>query len=78
MPKFSIIVPVYNSEATLERCLLSLQNQSYTDFQVLMIENGSCDASLSIGGSFSQGDPRFHLISLERNCGPSGARNTGL
>lgn len=78
MPKFSIIVPVYNSEATLERCLLSLQNQSYTDFQVLMIENGSCDASLSIGASFSQGDPRFHLISLERNCGPSGARNTGL
>lgn len=78
MPKFSVIVPVYNSQATLERCLDSLQKQGYSDFQVLMVENGSRDASADICARFSSVDSRFHLISLETNCGPSGARNAGL
>lgn len=78
MPKFSIIIPVYNSEVTLERCLNSLQRQSFNDFQVLMIENGSCDASLDICAKFSLADSRFLLIPLDANCGPSGARNAGL
>ena len=41
MPKFSVIVPIYNVEAYLERCLNSLKNQTFTDFEVLCVNDGS-------------------------------------
>ncbi len=78
MAVFSIIVPVYNSEATLERCLHSLQMQSFGDFQAILVENGSKDASADLCRRFSQEDSRFELLSMSTNCGPSGARNAGL
>lgn len=78
MPTFSIIVPVYNAEKTLHRCLNSLREQTDADCEILMIENGSQDASNNICQEFAATDERFRLFSCESNCGPSGARNIGL
>jgi glycosyltransferase involved in cell wall biosynthesis len=76
-PVISIIIPVYDSERYLTRCLQSLVNQSYADFEVLMIDDGSVDGSAAICRSFEQADPRFHLIEITHS-GASVARNTGL
>lgn len=78
MPAFSIIVPIYNAEKTLRRCLDSLLAQNYQDFEVLMIENGSGDSSGAICREYLAEDPCFILQACEDNKGPSGARNIGL
>lgn len=78
MPAFSVIIPIHNAEKTLNRCLHSLQNQTDSDFEVLMVENGSNDASVSICQQYVTTDARFHLFVLEDKCGPSIARNKGL
>ena len=78
MPTFSIIVPVYNAEKTLYKCLDSLCAQTYADFEVHLIENGSGDASRTICCKYAEKDKRFHLHISEENCGPSGARNIGI
>ena len=78
MPAFSVIVPVYNAEKTLRKCLDTLRTQTERDFEILMVENGSFDASNSICREFAAADDRFVLIEMLGNCGPSGARNAGL
>ena len=78
MPIFSIIVPVYNAEKTLRKCLDSLRTQTYTDFEVHMVENGSQDSSYAICREYAEEDSRFLLHASKENCGPSGARNIGL
>ena len=78
MPLFSIIVPVHNGENTLIQCLDSLKEQTETDFEVLIAENGSCDRSVSICKDYAQKDSRFHLFTLGNCDGPSTGRNCGL
>ena len=78
MPAFSIIVPVYNAEKTLRKCLESIRSQTCPDFEVLMVENGSKDTSNAICREYAAMDSRFVLFACETNCGPSGARNIGL
>lgn len=78
MPAFSVIVPVYNAEKNLHRCLESLRHQRFSNFEVLMIENGSADKSNAICREYATRDNRFVLHTLSQNCGPSIARNTGL
>lgn len=78
MPTFSIIIPIYNAEKTLRRCLDSLLAQTYRDFEALMIENGSGDSSNAICREYAAKDSRFILHACEDNKGPSGARNIGL
>lgn len=78
MPLFSIIIPVYNAEKTLSRCLISILAQTEVDFEILLIENGSGDSSGEICGKFAAADSRVKLHIRETNCGPSGARNIGL
>ena len=78
MPTFSIIIPVYNAEKTLRRCLDSLLAQSFRDFEVLMVENGSMDGSNALCREYAANDPRFVLYASRENRGPSGARNSGL
>lgn len=78
MPTFSIIVPAYNAEKTLHKCLDSLCAQTSTDFEVLLVENGSADSSRSICCEYVKKDSRFILHANDVNCGPSGARNIGL
>ena len=73
----SVIVPVYNVEDYLEECLESIQCQTYTDIEVILVNDGSRDGSKEICERYCQQDPRFHLINQE-NRGLSGARNRGM
>lgn len=75
--KFSIIVPVYNVEKYLEKCLDSLVNQTYKNYEVILINDGSTDRSKNICEKITNKNNNFILINQE-NKGLSGARNTGL
>ncbi|MCF0215414.1 MAG: glycosyltransferase family 2 protein [Fibrobacteraceae bacterium] len=77
MPKVSVIIPIYNTEDYLEDCLQSVQDQSLSDFEVIMINDGSTDASSSIAKKWLTQDDRFKLFETE-NHGPAKARNLGL
>lgn len=78
MPFFSIIVPIYNAEKSLRKCLQSLLVQTEPDFEVFMVDNGSSDGSNDICREYAGKDGRFILTEMPVNCGPSGARNAGL
>ena len=73
----SVIVPVYNVEEYLEECLDSLKNQRFTDFEVILVNDGSKDNSQAICELYCEQDSRFHLINQE-NQGQSAARNRGV
>ncbi|MBF0787147.1 MULTISPECIES: SP_1767 family glycosyltransferase [unclassified Streptococcus] len=73
----SIIVPVYNVERYLKRCLDSLVKQTYVDFELLLINDGSTDNSALICEEYARTDSRIRVIHQE-NAGPSAARNRGL
>ena len=76
-PLISVIVPVYNVEKYVGRCLNSIIHQSYTNLEIIVINDGSTDKSLSVCEEFAAKDNRIMLITQE-NRGLSGARNTGL
>ena len=73
----SVIVPVYNVETYLEECLDSIQNQTYTDLEVILVNDGSTDGSKAICERYCKENRRFHLLNQE-NQGLSAARNTGV
>lgn len=73
----SIIIPVYNVEKYIEKCLQSILSQTYSDFEVLLINDGSTDSSCQICQKWAKKDVRFKVITKE-NGGPSSARNLGL
>ncbi|UKI46586.1 MAG: glycosyltransferase [Phocaeicola vulgatus] len=75
--KVSIIIPVYNVESYLVPCLQSVSQQSFTDFEVWLIDDGSKDRSAEICDSFVSQDPRFHVVH-KQNGGVSTARNLGI
>lgn len=75
--KISIIVPIYNSEDKLERCINSILSQSYKDIEIILINDGSTDESLKICEEFKNKDKRIILID-KKNAGVSAARNCGL
>ena len=73
----SIVIPVYNAEKYLGGCLNSIQNQTYKNFEVILVNDGSIDNSESICKSFVEADTRFRYY-LKGNGGASSARNFGL
>lgn len=77
MPLLSIIVPIYNSEMYLKKCLTSICKQTYYNLEIILVDDGSNDNSLKICNSFAERDKRIKVIS-QSNCGASAARNTGL
>ena len=77
METISVIVPVYNAEKWLRDALASLQSQTYTDFEVILVDDGSNDGSAAICKEYCEDDPRFRLIS-QSNAGVSAARNAGI
>ncbi len=77
MSKISVIVPVYNVKDYLRKCLDSLKNQTFKDFEAILVNDGSTDGSLDILNEYANLDSRFIVINQE-NKGLSGARNTGL
>jgi len=73
----SIVIPVYNAEQYLARCLDSIQNSTCQDFQVILVNDGSTDQSLSICRAYSEKDTRIKVLTQE-NRGVSSARNAGI
>ena len=73
----SIIVPVYNAEAYLDRCIKSILNQTHRDFELILVDDGSTDSSIDICYKYAQKDSRIIVIS-QQNSGPGIARNRGL
>ena len=73
----SIIVPVYNSEAYLDKCIKSIQCQTYSDFELILVDDGSADNSLAICNKYASVDKRIKVIH-KLNGGLSDARNAGL
>lgn len=76
-PMVSIIVPIYNAEQYLRRCVDSILNQEYTDFELLLVNDGSTDASGDICEEYGDRDPRVIVIQKE-NTGVSDSRNRAL
>lgn len=77
MPKISIIVPVYNVEEYLEKCIDSILNQIFKDFELILVNDGSTDNSLDICKRYKSIDDRICIID-KKNGGLSSARNAGL
>lgn len=77
MPTVSIIIPVYNAKKTLNRCIDSVLNQEYTDFELILVNDGSKDESASICDEYAAKDARVKVIHKE-NSGVSDTRNTGI
>lgn len=73
----SIIVPLYNSETTIERCIKSILRQSYKYIEVIIVNDGSSDKSFNICKDYCSKDNRIKLFSQE-NSGASAARNNGI
>jgi glycosyltransferase involved in cell wall biosynthesis len=77
IPKLSVIIPVYNSESRLNVALNSLFQQTFRDFEVILVDDGSTDKSSVICQDYAQKDSRFRVIN-QKNGGVSKARNRGI
>lgn len=78
MAAISIIVPIYNVEKYLEKCLESLATQTFEDIEIICINDASTDLSESIAANYVSKDRRFRLINHKRNMGTSQARKHGV
>ena len=76
--KVSIVVPVYNSEKTLVKCLDSILNQTYKNIEVLCINDGSIDSSLKILNEYQKKDKRIIILNQKQNRGVSYTKNHGI
>lgn len=77
MPKISVIVPIFNMQKCMQRCIDSVLAQSYTDFEVLLVDDGSTDCSGIICEEYAQMDSRVRVFH-KPNGGLSSARNCGM
>ncbi len=78
MPKVSVVMAVYNGEAFLSEAIASIMTQTLADFEFLIVDDGSQDASAQIVQDCQQRDERIRLLQLERNMGMADARNRGI
>lgn len=76
-PLISVIIPVYNSESTIRKCLESLMHQTYTNYEILIVDDGSTDKSLDICKEVCHHSNNVHIFHKE-NGGSASARNLGL
>ena len=76
-PKISVVIPVFNVESNIQKCIKSIQYQSYSNWELILIDDGSSDNSGKICDKLSNGDSRIIVFHIE-NSGPSYARNFGL
>lgn len=77
MALISIIVPVYNTEKYIERCIESILQQTFSDYNLFLVDDGSTDRGGEICDEYACRDNRIHVIH-QKNLGPSAARNTGI
>ena len=78
MPGISVIVPVYQAEKFLKDCVESVVRQSYSDWELLLIDDGCTDRSPAICDACAAEDSRVRVFHKAKNAGVSEARNTGL
>lgn len=78
MPIISVIMPVYNAENYIRETIESIINQSYKDFELLILNDNSSDNSLGIIKQFQEKDSRIIVINKEKNVGPANLRNEGF
>lgn len=74
---FSIIIPVYNAERSVQMCLRSILDQTFRDFEIVAVDDSSTDDSLPVLKTYSAMDPRIRVLSIPHG-GPGAARNAGL
>lgn len=77
-PIISVIIPVYNAQNYLPECLDSVKNQSFLNFEVLLVDDCSSDDSLTVCEKYAAGDQRFKIFRHSVNRGPGAARNTAI
>ena len=75
MPTISVIVPAYNAESTIHETIMSVLNQSFSDFELIVVNDGSTDNTIDVVSKIN--DERISIISFP-NKGPSAARNRGI
>jgi len=78
IPKVSVIVPIYNSELYLDKCIQSIISQTYQDFEIILVNDGSVDASPAICDNYETLYPNIVKVIHQRNQGIAQARNFGL
>ena len=78
LPLVSIITPTYNSEQFIAQTIQSVQEQSYSNWELIIVDDGSHDSTKEAITAFCKEDSRIQLYSLEANSGPAIARNTGI
>jgi teichuronic acid biosynthesis glycosyltransferase TuaG len=74
----SIITPSYNSEKFISETIKSVQNQTYSNWEMIIVDDCSCDKTVEIIQNFMEDDHRIYLIQLYKNSGPAKARNFGI
>lgn len=78
MPSISVIVPVYQAEKFLHRCLDSMARQTFSDWELLLVDDGSTDGSPALCDQFAAKDSRVRVFHRKKNQGVSEARNLGI
>ncbi len=78
MPEISIIIPVYNTEAHIETCIKSILEQTFTDFECIIVDDGSTDNAIALVKAMTGEDDRFKVFQHTQNRGQGIARNTGI
>lgn len=78
MPLVSVVMPVYNGEKFLAEAIDSILTQTFADFEFIIVDDASEDASAEIIRAYEKADDRIQVVSLEENCGDGGARNAGI
>lgn len=78
MPKISVIIPIYNVERYLGRCLDSVCSQTFNDIEIICVNDCSPDNSAQILQEYAERDKRIKIVNREKNGGLSAARNTGF
>ncbi|MCB9844779.1 MAG: glycosyltransferase family 2 protein [Phycisphaeraceae bacterium] len=76
MPRFSLVIPAYNASPYIGATLRSVLGQTFTDFEAIVVDDGSKDDTVEVARAAVGGDPRFRVIS-QANAGPGAARNAG-
>lgn len=76
--KISVIVTVYNEKKYIAECIESIRKQTYTNLEIIIVDNGSTDGTLSVCEEISKKDARIALFAHEKNSSIADARNTGL